>query len=356
MSKQATVLFVDDEENILNSLRRGLIDEEYDCIFASSGQQALEVLKNEPVSVIVSDMRMPGMDGLTLLKEVKTRYPKTVRIVLSGYAQLQQIIVTINQADIFKFILKPWKLEEEFKGVIHQALEYHRLQEERDDFEETLKKQNQAYQNILKKIEDVMSDAKINAANQARIGSCALDIILNGINEECSSAMLRRKLETASAILSVISGSSLEEESEKSILEFSDEIKERIISSGVEAIEIEVKANETDTVKTNYELIYSLLNVVVDLLSGESKSKYLKISCRMEPGNGERILSLYVFEENTKSGNGSHGNEFEEHLDASISVLNPLLTHVMKLLKGSFHCVRVNTNVVAKFGFTSQKV
>jgi len=181
MSKQATVLFVDDEENILNSLRRGLIDEEYDCLFASSGQQALEVLEKVPVSVIVSDMRMPGMDGLTLLKEVKKMYPKTVRIVLSGYAQLQQIIATLNQADLFKFILKPWKLEEEFKGVIHQALEYHRLQEERDEYKETLKMQNQAYQNILKSIEDVMSDAKRNAEVQAHIGSCAFDIILGEI-------------------------------------------------------------------------------------------------------------------------------------------------------------------------------
>ena len=353
MSKQATVLFVDDEENILNSLRRGLIDEDYACIFANSGLQALEVLKNESVNVIVSDMRMPGMDGLTLLKEVKEKYPKTVRIVLSGYAQLQQIVTTINQADLFRFILKPWKLEEEFKGVIQKALEYHKLQEDRDKLEDALKRQNQTYQNILKNTEDVMSEVKRNAEIQALIGGCAFDIILKEMNEESCSAMMRRAIETASAILKAISGILLEEKSEKSMLEFSNEIKEKITSKGVNKLDLEVKANDTDIVKTNFRLVHSLLDAVVDLLGGEIKSKHVKISCRVEQGNEERTLGLYVYVENLSAINTPLlKNEFEQYLDACITVLNPLLTHVMKLLKGSFHCARVEISLVAKFIFS----
>ena len=350
MSKRATVLFVDDEENILNSLRRGLIDEDYHCIFASNGPQALELLKKEPVSVIVSDMRMPGMDGLTLLKEVKEKYPKTVRIVLSGYAQLQQIIVTVNQADIFKFILKPWKLEEEFKGVIHQALEYHRLQEERDELEETLKRQNQVYKNMFKKFEDMMSEMKRSAEVQALIGICAFDVILKDIYEECSPAVIKRKLKTASVIVNAISGVSLEGKSEKSILEFSKEIKEKVTANGVETLDIEIRAIETDTMNTNFQLIHSLINAFIDLSSVETESKHVKISCGIEPGNGERMFSLYVFVENLSGVDTALlKNEFVQRLDTSVSVLNPLLAHVMKLFKGSFHCARVNTNLMGKF-------
>ena len=353
MPKQATVLFVDDEENILNSLRRGLIDEEYRCIFASSGQQALEMLEKEPVSVIVSDMRMPEMDGLTLLKEVKNRYPKTVRVVLSGYAQLQQIILTLNQANIFKFILKPWKLEEEFKGVILQALEYHRLQEERDEYKETLKMQNQAYQNILRKFEDVIAYAKRNAEVQALIGSSAFDIILNEINIENSPNLIKRKVETASIIVRAILGISFEKISEKSMLEFSNEMKEKITSKGVKTLEIGIKTDEIDTFKTNTELIYSLSNAVVDLLSsGEARTKNVKISCQMDKGQGERMFSIYLVVENLSDVKAaSLKMDLEQHLDACIIVLNPLLSHIMRVLKGSFHCARVDCNVVAKFKF-----
>lgn len=354
MSNRDIVLFVDDEENILNSLRRGLIDEEYDCIFASSGLQALEVLEKEPVSVIVSDMRMPGMDGLTLLKEVKEKYPKTVRIVLSGYAQLQQIIATFNNADLFKFIMKPWKLEEEFKGVIRQALEYHRLQEERDEYKETLKIQNIAYQNILKSIEDVMFDVKRNAKVHIEIASSALDIIVREMNEESSSVRIKRKIETASVSLRAILGISFEETSEKNLLEFSNEIKEKLTSNGVKLFDIEVKANETDTLKTNYKLVYSLVNAVVNLLVGEAKNKFVKISFQMDNGTVEPMFSLFLFVENLVEVNTTLlKKEFEQDLDDCITVLNPLLNPIMKLLNGSFRCARVDFNVVAKFKFST---
>ena len=154
------VLFVDDEENILSSIRRGLIDEDYECLFALNGIDALEIIKNNSISVIVTDMRMPKMDGLTLLKEVKKISPATVRIVLSGYTQLQQILATINQVDIFKFITKPWKLEEEFKVVIEQALQYYTLVMDSEELKKALENKNAAYKNMLKNIEDRIDAAK----------------------------------------------------------------------------------------------------------------------------------------------------------------------------------------------------
>ena len=125
--KKNSVLFVDDDINVLSSLRRGLIDEEYKSFFATGGQEALAIMEENEISVIVSDMRMPEMDGLKLLKTIKEKYPDTVKIVLTGYTQLQQVLATINQVDIFKFITKPWDMEEEFKIIIRQAVEYYKF-------------------------------------------------------------------------------------------------------------------------------------------------------------------------------------------------------------------------------------
>ncbi|HOQ05684.1 MAG TPA: response regulator [Anaerohalosphaeraceae bacterium] len=120
-----TVLFVDDEVRLLQSLRRGLMDEPYRCLFANSGAEALEILKKNKVHVIVTDMRMPEMNGLELLRKVRELYPDIVRMVLSGYTQITTLLTAINEGHIYKFITKPWKLEEEFKPMVREALKYY---------------------------------------------------------------------------------------------------------------------------------------------------------------------------------------------------------------------------------------
>ncbi len=154
MAETATILFVDDEMNILASLRRGLIDVDYHCIYTTSGEKALEIMEKEPVNVIVSDMRMPGINGLELLKIVKKRWPHTVRIVLSGYSQLAQVLATVNEADVFRFILKPWKMSDEFLGILESAVAYNQLQNERDELEKSLKKKNEVYQKIFNSMQE----------------------------------------------------------------------------------------------------------------------------------------------------------------------------------------------------------
>ncbi len=125
--EEKTVLFVDDEEKLLNSLRRGLFDEPYHTLFANSGKKALEILEHNEVHVLVTDMRMPEMGGLDLLKIVKEQYPRIVRMVLSGYTQVTTLLTAINQGEIYKFVTKPWKLEEEFKPSIREAIEYYEV-------------------------------------------------------------------------------------------------------------------------------------------------------------------------------------------------------------------------------------
>ena len=116
--EKKTVLFVDDEEKVLTSLRRDLVDEPYNTLFANSGKRALEIVKRKPVHVIVADMRMPEMGGLELLMTAKEEHPDIIRMVLSGHAQISTLLAAINQGEIFRFIPKPWKLEEEFKPSI----------------------------------------------------------------------------------------------------------------------------------------------------------------------------------------------------------------------------------------------
>ena len=138
--EKRTVLFVDDEQKILRSLKRGLMDESYKSLFANSGQEALESLKKNEVHVLVTDMRMPEMSGLELLRIVKKEYPHIVRMVLSGYTQVNTLLTAINQGEIFKFITKPWQLEEEFKPAIREAVEYYSFRSQRQTVEAEPKK------------------------------------------------------------------------------------------------------------------------------------------------------------------------------------------------------------------------
>ncbi|MHC4241857.1 MAG: response regulator [Planctomycetota bacterium] len=136
--KKRTVLFVDDDEIILRSLERGLLDELYIQLFAKSGQEALEILKKEEVHVIVTDMRMPGMDGVELLKIVKETYPHIVMIVLSGFTDMSIFQTEFNQGEIFEFVPKPWELEIDLKKVVRNAIDHYNLQNECD----TVKQKN----------------------------------------------------------------------------------------------------------------------------------------------------------------------------------------------------------------------
>jgi DNA-binding NtrC family response regulator len=127
-----TVLFVDDDEAILRSLERGLIDEPYNTLFANSCKEALEILQQEEVHVVVTDMRMPEMDGLEFIKIIKKEYPHIIRMVLSGYGQDSALQTAFEQGEIFKIIPKPWKLRKNFENLVRQAVDQYNLQNKRD--------------------------------------------------------------------------------------------------------------------------------------------------------------------------------------------------------------------------------
>ena len=124
------VLLVDDEESILNSLRRLLRGQPYDVLLATSGAQALEIMAQQPIDLVMSDARMPNMDGATLLALIHQHYPDTVRIMLTGYADPSVIIKAINDGQIHRYISKPWH-DEEMLLVLRQSLAYQHSERER---------------------------------------------------------------------------------------------------------------------------------------------------------------------------------------------------------------------------------
>ena len=138
LATKSAVLLVDDEESILNSLRRLLRSQPYDVVLATSGAQALEIMATRPIDLVMSDARMPGMDGATLLAEVHRLYPATSRILLTGYADLTTIIKAINDGQIHRYISKPWN-DEELQLVLQQTLEHQRLERLARDQTEQLK-------------------------------------------------------------------------------------------------------------------------------------------------------------------------------------------------------------------------
>jgi len=103
-----TLLLVDDEAGVLAALTRMLRSDGYRILSASGGEEALELLAVNRVQVIISDQRMPGMSGTEFLNIVKQLYPDTVRIILSGYTDLQVVTESVNQGAVFKFLTKPW--------------------------------------------------------------------------------------------------------------------------------------------------------------------------------------------------------------------------------------------------------
>ena len=138
---QFTVLLVDDEENILSSLKRLFRSEGYKILTALRGEEGVKLLEQNQVDIVISDMRMPGMTGAELLRIVNQRWPETVRILLTGFADLESAISAINDGKISKYISKPWD-DGELKNSVKQALRLKYLEGERKRLEDLTKQQN----------------------------------------------------------------------------------------------------------------------------------------------------------------------------------------------------------------------
>lgn len=122
------VLFVDDDQIILKSIQKLTIDESYDNYFARSGEDALEILKQKDVHVIIVDIFMPGINGIELLRIIKKEYPDIVCIAISGYSLPPDDMTVMSELGIYRFITKSWTFDEDVQKVIWQAIDYYNQQ------------------------------------------------------------------------------------------------------------------------------------------------------------------------------------------------------------------------------------
>jgi len=116
METQTNILVVDDESRIIRTLGR-LLRPHYQTFLANSGEEALDILRNNRIHVIVSDQRMPEMTGVELLSRVKQLSPNTTRVLLTGYSDLSAVVNSVNEGEIFRYITKPWNNDELFEVV-----------------------------------------------------------------------------------------------------------------------------------------------------------------------------------------------------------------------------------------------
>lgn len=154
---QHTVLFVDDEMNILNSLKRLLRREEYRVLTASGGIEGLTLLKENEVHLVVTDQRMPGISGTDFLAQVRQEYPEVIRIILTGYTDVDSITDSINKGHIYKFFLKPWN-DQNLRLEIKQALEQYDLVKANNRLNETVLAQNEELRTINEHLEEMVNE------------------------------------------------------------------------------------------------------------------------------------------------------------------------------------------------------
>ncbi len=147
------ILFVDDERNVLQSLKRLFMDEEYTVIVANSGEEALDVLeKNMNIGLIVSDQRMPGLTGVDFLEKAREILPDALRILLTGYADINAVADAINRGGAYRYITKPWN-DDDLLQIIKEAAQRYALTKENLRLQAIVHKQNEELKNWNSQLE-----------------------------------------------------------------------------------------------------------------------------------------------------------------------------------------------------------
>ena len=191
------MLLVDDEENITSALVRLLRRDGYTILRANSGEAGLALLAQNEVGVIISDQRMPGMNGVEFLSKVREQYPDTIRIVLSGYTELNSVTDAINRGAVYKFLTKPWEdellranVEEAFQRY-EMRMENARLTRELEDANEELTRINRELeQRVEEKTREVMRNLNVLQVSQEVLERLPVAVI--GVGDDGIIAIANR--------------------------------------------------------------------------------------------------------------------------------------------------------------------
>lgn len=204
------VLVVDDEKKILRAVERLFFEDKYDVMTASSAKDGLSILSDMmPVQVVISDYRMPEMNGIEFLKHVNRRWPDVVKVILSGYEDSGKVIPFIDEGKIDKLILKPWN-NNELRVSIANAVEIYELRKRNRELADELNRTNNTLQDLNNNMEEIIAEktAELESiqkdiAQSERLAS--LETIAAGIAHEVKSP-LERIIEEAGYVRSTLPG------------------------------------------------------------------------------------------------------------------------------------------------------
>jgi CheY-like chemotaxis protein len=175
--RQRTLLLVDDEPNILSALKRQLRGTGLRILTAPGGREGLALLESESIDVIVSDQRMPGMTGVEFLRAVKTSHPDTVRIVLSGFTELQSVTDAVNEGAIYKFLTKPWD-DTQLRGHILEAVQHKEMADENRRLDLEVRTANHGLAQANRQLEEVLRQQQEQIAR----AGISLDIVREALH------------------------------------------------------------------------------------------------------------------------------------------------------------------------------
>lgn len=155
------LILVDDEPHILSALSRMLRKENYEIITTENPDEVLQYVQQEKIAVVVSDQRMPSMSGADLLSEVRRLSPETIRIILTGYSDMEAAVKAINEGAVYQFLSKPWQ-EDHFKCTLRQAVEDYQLRQENKRLQQVTQQQNEQ----LKEFNDTLGKKVLERTRQ----------------------------------------------------------------------------------------------------------------------------------------------------------------------------------------------
>ena len=260
---QHTVLCVDDEENILNSLKRLLRKEAYRLLTASSAAEGLKLLEENDIHIVISDQRMPQTSGTEFLAKVKEEYPDAIRIILTGYTDVDSITESINKGHVYKFFLKPWN-DQSLRLEIKQALEQYDLIHANKALHEKVLKQNEELKMINENLEALVQERtkELEIQNQALELSRAIledfPLPIIGVSAEGGVVLINQETQALS-----FNGKSIEIGKEL-VDYFSTEAEEKM--AGV------IATDTTQTLKS-YQLSGNAYDIYFTPLSGKFRGK-----------------------------------------------------------------------------------
>lgn len=235
MDKLIQVVILDDEESILRSLTRVFMNESYGIFTTTDHQEALQIIENNEIKVVLSDQRMPLVSGVEFLSTVKLKKPDTIRILFTGYADIQSSQDAINKGAVYKYISKPWN-DEELKNIIEDSIhrfdlaaENARLQEMTQKQNAELKEANERIQKLYEKEKEFSSTVSHELKTPLTSMKMSIDIVMRKIDGKVDPDVMvfmninKKNVERLSRLVNeILSLTKLESGTEPVLMELTD--------------------------------------------------------------------------------------------------------------------------------------